>query len=106
MPRPAIVAVRDEAVQYRRQCAQGDSYICAGERILEARPGHGCRSLFTLVTISLRTKTLPTHCAAAGLVFIGPPASAICAMGLKAGSKQLMEKVCAGARLSRSRPEP
>jgi 3-methylcrotonyl-CoA carboxylase alpha subunit len=31
-------------------------------------------------------------CAAAGLVFIGPPASAILAMGLKAESKQLMEK--------------
>ena len=31
-------------------------------------------------------------CAAAGLVFIGPPASAIRAMGLKAESKQLMEK--------------
>ena len=36
-------------------------------------------------------------CAAAGLVFIGPPASAIKAMGLKAESKQLMEK--AGVRL-------
>ncbi|MGZ3184906.1 MAG: biotin carboxylase N-terminal domain-containing protein, partial [Telluria sp.] len=31
-------------------------------------------------------------CADAGLVFIGPPASAIKAMGLKAESKQLMEK--------------
>jgi 3-methylcrotonyl-CoA carboxylase alpha subunit len=30
-------------------------------------------------------------CAAAGLVFIGPPASAILAMGLKAESKRLME---------------
>ncbi len=33
-----------------------------------------------------------TACQAAGLVFIGPPASAIQAMGLKAESKQLMEK--------------
>jgi 3-methylcrotonyl-CoA carboxylase alpha subunit len=31
-------------------------------------------------------------CAAAGLVFIGPPAAAILAMGLKAESKRLMEK--------------
>ncbi len=31
-------------------------------------------------------------CVAAGLVFIGPPASAIAAMGLKAESKQLMER--------------
>ncbi|MDP1782857.1 MAG: biotin/lipoyl-containing protein, partial [Hydrogenophaga sp.] len=31
-------------------------------------------------------------CASAGIAFIGPPASAILAMGLKAESKQLMEK--------------
>ena len=44
-------------------------------------------------------------CAAAGIVFIGPPAAAIRAMGSKAAAKALMEKagVPVGARLSRRR---
>ena len=54
---------------------------CTGAQAIH--PGYGFLS---------ENEEFAQACAAAGLVFIGPPASAIQAMGLKAQSKQLMEK--------------
>jgi 3-methylcrotonyl-CoA carboxylase alpha subunit len=74
---------------HRRQRAK-DSYL-RWERILEAAKATAPKPS-TPATAFSENEDFANACAAAGLVFIGPPASAIRAMGLKAESKQLMEK--------------
>eukprot|EP01041_Mallomonas_annulata_P016400 gene16400-34244_t len=84
------VAVCDESVHIGGS-APKDSYLrweksIAAAQATEAQaihPGYGFLS---------ENEEFAQACAKAGLVFIGPPASAILAMGLKAESKQLMEK--------------
>jgi acetyl/propionyl-CoA carboxylase alpha subunit len=80
----------DEAV-HMGGSAPKDSYL-RWERIIEAakatgRPGHPPRLRF----LERERRLCPGLRQAAGLVFIGPRASAIRAMGLKAESKRLME---------------
>ena len=84
------VAVCDEAFRLGPPAAK-ESYLLGGKIIAIAKqcgaeaihPGYGFLS---------ENADFAEACAAAGIVFIGPPPAAIRAMGLKAESKQLMEK--------------
>ena len=84
------VAACDEAVHIGHS-APKDSYL-RWERIIEAAQASGAQAIHPGYGFLSENEDFAKACAAAGLVFIGPPASAILAMGLKAESKQLMEK--------------
>ena len=84
------VAACDEAVHIGGS-APKDSYL-RWERIIEAARSTGAQAIHPGYGFLSENEDFAQACAAAGLVFIGPPASAIQAMGLKAESKQLMEK--------------
>ena len=84
------VQVCDEAVHIGGS-APKDSYL-RWERILQAAKDTGAQAVHPGYGFLSENEDFANACAAAGLVFIGPPASAIQAMGLKAESKQLMEK--------------
>jgi 3-methylcrotonyl-CoA carboxylase alpha subunit len=68
-----------------------DSYL-RWERIIEAAKATGAQAIHPGYGFLSENEAFARACADAGLVFIGPPPSAIKAMGLKAESKQLMEK--------------
>jgi 3-methylcrotonyl-CoA carboxylase alpha subunit len=70
--------------------APKDSYL-RWERILQAAQEAGAQAVHPGYGFLSENADFAKACAAAGLVFIGPPASAILAMGLKAESKRLME---------------
>jgi 3-methylcrotonyl-CoA carboxylase alpha subunit len=80
----------DEAVLIG-SAAPKDSYL-RGERIIEAAKATGAQAIHPGYGFLSENEDFAQACADAGLVFIGPPPSAIQAMGLKAQSKQLMEK--------------
>ncbi|MCE1251521.1 MAG: acetyl/propionyl/methylcrotonyl-CoA carboxylase subunit alpha [Comamonadaceae bacterium] len=82
------VAVCDEAVHIGGS-APKDSYL-RWERIIEAARQTGAQAIHPGYGFLSENEDFAQACAAAGLVFIGPPASAISAMGLKAESKRLM----------------
>jgi len=84
------VSACDEAVHIGGS-APKDSYL-RWERIIEAAKATGAQAIHPGYGFLSENEEFAQACAAAGLVFIGPPASAIQAMGLKAESKQLMEK--------------
>ena len=84
------VAACDEAIHIGGN-APKDSYL-RWERILEAARQTGAQAIHPGYGFLSENEDFAQACQAAGLVFIGPPASAIRAMGLKAESKQLMEK--------------
>lgn len=84
------VTACDEAVHIGGS-APKDSYL-RWERILEAAKATGAQAIHPGYGFLSENEDFANACAQAGLVFIGPPASAIRAMGLKAESKQLMEK--------------
>ena len=71
--------------------APKDSYL-RWEKILEAAKAKGAQAVHPGYGFLSENEEFAQACADAGLVFIGPPPSAIKAMGLKAESKQLMEK--------------
>ena len=71
--------------------APKDSYL-RWERIIEAAKATGAEAIHPGYGFLSENEEFAKACLDAGLVFIGPPASAIKAMGLKAESKQLMEK--------------
>ena len=79
----------DEAVHVGGS-APKDSYL-RWERILQAAKDSGAEAVHPGYGFLSENEDFAKACAAAGLVFIGPPASAILAMGLKAESKRLME---------------
>jgi 3-methylcrotonyl-CoA carboxylase alpha subunit len=79
----------DEAVHVGGS-APKDSYL-RWERILQAAKDTGAEAVHPGYGFLSENEDFANACAAAGLVFIGPPASAILAMGLKAESKRLME---------------
>ncbi len=89
------VAVCDEAVHIGGS-APKDSYL-RWEKIIAAAQATGAEAIHPGYGFLSENDEFAQACADAGLVFIGPPASAILAMGLKSESKQLMEK--AGVRL-------
>jgi 3-methylcrotonyl-CoA carboxylase alpha subunit len=84
------VAACDEAVHIGAS-APKDSYL-RWERIIEAAKATGAQAIHPGYGFLSENEAFAAACAEAGLVFIGPPPSAIQAMGLKAESKQLMEK--------------
>ncbi len=84
------VAACDEAVHIGGS-APKDSYL-RWERIIEAARATGAQAIHPGYGFLSENEEFADACTKAGLVFIGPPASAIQAMGLKAESKQLMEK--------------
>jgi 3-methylcrotonyl-CoA carboxylase alpha subunit len=84
------VASCDEAV-YIGGSTPKESYL-RWEKIIETALATGAQAIHPGYGFLSENDAFATACQAAGLVFIGPPASAIQAMGLKAESKQLMEK--------------
>lgn len=84
------VAVCDEAVHIGGS-APKESYL-RWERIIEAARATGAQAIHPGYGFLSENEDFAQACAKAGLVFIGPPPSAIKDMGLKAESKQLMEK--------------
>ena len=78
----------DEAVHIGGSSPQ-DRYL-RWERILEAARQTGAQAIHPGYGFLSENEAFAQACADAGLVFIGPPASAILAMGLKAESKRLM----------------
>ena len=84
------VGACDEAVHIGGS-APKDSYL-RWERIIEAAKATGAQAMHPGYGFLSENEEFAQACAEAGLVFIGPPPSAIQAMGLKAESKQLMEK--------------
>ncbi len=83
------VAACDEAVHIGGS-APKDSYL-QWQRILEAAKATGAQAVHPGYGFLSENEEFAQACADAGLVFIGPPPSAIKAMGLKAESKRLME---------------
>ena len=84
------VAACDEAVHIGGS-APSESYL-RWERILEVARETGAQAIHPGYGFLSENEAFARAVQAAGLVFIGPPASAIEAMGLKAESKRLMEK--------------
>jgi 3-methylcrotonyl-CoA carboxylase alpha subunit len=84
------VAACDESVHIGGS-APKDSYL-RWERIIDAARATGAQAIHPGYGFLSENDEFAQACAAAGLVFIGPPPSAMKAMGLKAESKQLMEK--------------
>ena len=80
----------DEAVHIGGS-APKDSYL-RWEKIIEVALATGAQAIHPGYGFLSENEAFARACAEAGLVFIGPPPSAILAMGLKAESKQLMEK--------------
>ncbi len=80
----------DEAVHIGA-AAPRESYL-RGERVIAAALATGAQAVHPGYGFLSENAEFAQACADAGLVFIGPPPSAIKAMGLKAESKQLMEK--------------
>ncbi|MDP3706979.1 MAG: acetyl/propionyl/methylcrotonyl-CoA carboxylase subunit alpha [Polaromonas sp.] len=80
----------DEAVHIGGS-APKDSYL-RWEKIIEAAKATGAEAIHPGYGFLSENEEFAQACANAGLAFIGPPASAIKAMGLKSESKQLMEK--------------
>jgi 3-methylcrotonyl-CoA carboxylase alpha subunit len=76
--------------------APKDSYL-RWEKIIEAALATGAQAVHPGYGFLSENEAFAQACSKAGLAFIGPPASAIQAMGLKSESKRLMEK--AGVRL-------
>jgi 3-methylcrotonyl-CoA carboxylase alpha subunit len=84
------VAACDESVHIGGN-APKDSYL-RWERIIAAAKATGAQAIHPGYGFLSENEDFARACAEAGLVFIGPPPSAIKDMGLKAESKQLMER--------------
>jgi 3-methylcrotonyl-CoA carboxylase alpha subunit len=80
----------DEAVLIGPAAAR-ESYLVA-ERILEAARTTGAQAIHPGYGFLSERAEFAEACEKAGIVFIGPPASAIHAMGSKSAAKALMEK--------------
>ena len=87
------VSCCDEAVHIgvNGSSAPKDSYL-RWEAIIEAAKATGAEAIHPGYGFLSENEAFAQACLDNGLVFIGPPPSAIKAMGLKAESKQLMEK--------------
>jgi 3-methylcrotonyl-CoA carboxylase alpha subunit len=84
------VAVCDEAVAIGPAAAK-ESYLRA-DKIIQAALATGAQAIHPGYGFLSENADFAQACAAAGLVFIGPPAAAIRAMGSKSAAKVLMEK--------------
>ncbi|MFP5304329.1 MAG: acetyl-CoA carboxylase biotin carboxylase subunit [Gammaproteobacteria bacterium] len=97
------VAVYSEADAQARHVRLADEAYCIGpaasresylrvERILEAAQKSGAQAIHPGYGFLSENEGFAEACAAAGIVFIGPPVNAIRAMGSKSGAKALMEQ--------------
>ena len=86
----AHVAACDAAVHIGAS-APRDSYL-RWQAIIDAALAQGAEAVHPGYGFLSENEEFARACAAAGLVFIGPPPAAIQAMGLKAESKRLMEQ--------------
>ncbi|MBZ0132649.1 MAG: acetyl/propionyl/methylcrotonyl-CoA carboxylase subunit alpha [Rhodocyclaceae bacterium] len=84
------VRLADEAVLIGPAAAR-ESYLVAA-RILEAAQKTGAEAVHPGYGFLSENDVFAEACAAAGIAFIGPPASAIRAMGSKSAAKALMEQ--------------
>jgi len=83
------VEMADVAVHIGPPAAR-ESYLDA-QRILEAARQTGAQAIHPGYGFLSENAQFANACAAAGIVFVGPPAEAIRAMGSKIGAKRLME---------------
>jgi 3-methylcrotonyl-CoA carboxylase alpha subunit len=83
------VAVCDEAVLIGPASAK-ESYLC-GDKIIAMALATGAQAVHPGYGFLSENADFADACAQAGLVFIGPPASAMRAMGSKSAAKSLME---------------
>ncbi|WP_420106042.1 acetyl/propionyl/methylcrotonyl-CoA carboxylase subunit alpha [Herbaspirillum huttiense] len=83
------VAACDESVHLGPAPAK-ESYLCA-DKIIAAALATGAQAIHPGYGFLSENAGFAQACADAGLVFIGPPASAIDAMGSKSAAKALME---------------
>jgi 3-methylcrotonyl-CoA carboxylase alpha subunit len=99
----ATVAVYSEADRDARHVELADEAVFIGaapsresylvmDKIIAACKSTGAQAVHPGYGFLSENEAFADACTQAGLVFIGPPSSAILAMGLKAESKQLMEK--------------
>jgi len=97
------VAVYSQADQLAQHVKAADEAIALGgntpqesylqwQKIIEAAKRTNAEAIHPGYGFLSENEDFAKACAGAGLVFIGPPPAAIRAMGLKAESKQLMEK--------------
>jgi 3-methylcrotonyl-CoA carboxylase alpha subunit len=84
------VALADTAVRIG-EAPPRESYLRA-DRIIEAAKETGADAIHPGYGFLSENAAFAEACAGAGIVFVGPPASAIRAMGSKSESKRLMEK--------------
>ena len=84
------VAVCDEAVLIGPAAAK-ESYLC-GDKIIAVALATGAQAVHPGYGFLSENADFADACAEAGLVFIGPPGSAMRAMGSKSAAKSLMEK--------------
>jgi 3-methylcrotonyl-CoA carboxylase alpha subunit len=84
------VAVCDEAVLIGPAPAK-ESYLC-GDKIIAVALATGAEAIHPGYGFLSENAEFANACAEAGLVFIGPPASSMQAMGSKSAAKSLMEK--------------
>ncbi|WP_422015504.1 acetyl/propionyl/methylcrotonyl-CoA carboxylase subunit alpha [Reyranella sp.] len=84
------VAMADEAVHIGPSAAR-ESYLVA-DRIIDAAKRTGAQAIHPGYGFLSENAGFADACAAAGIVFIGPPAASIRAMGSKSESKKIMGK--------------
>ena len=84
------VAMADEAVHIGPSAAR-ESYLVA-DRIIDAAKRTGAQAIHPGYGFLSENAGFADACAAAGIVFIGPPAASIRAMGSKSEAKKIMEK--------------
>ncbi len=98
-----VIAVHSEADATAPFVTFADEAYCIGppparesylvtERILEVARQSGAECLHPGYGFLSENAAFAEACAAAGLVFVGPPPSAVRAMGLKDAAKALVEK--------------
>jgi 3-methylcrotonyl-CoA carboxylase alpha subunit len=80
----------DEAVHVGGN-APRESYL-QWQRIIDAARATGAQAIHPGYGFLSENEAFAKACAEAGIVFIGPPAAAIAAMGSKSAAKALMEK--------------
>ena len=98
----ATVAVYSDADAQAQHVAMADEAYCIGAapakesyldgaRILEAARASGACAIHPGYGFLAENAVFAADCAAAGIVFIGPPVAAIEAMGSKSAAKQIMD---------------